>query len=232
MAVPYEDREQTAVKHEVLVRYLKGFVPIVGNWAADIAHIDCLSGPWKSADANLTDTSFARALEVLRSTRGILAERGKSPGMRCLFIEKDQVAFGKLRQYCERISDIEVTPRNWDLAARVPDVVRFAKERTNSFPFVFIDPTGWEILQIEIIGPILSLTPGEVLITLMTSWIKRFVNDETKGFERLLGVDVDRIRKLQGDEQEDEIVRSYANSVQRAGQFEYVCTLRDETESG
>lgn len=225
MAVPYEDREQTAVKHRVLTRYLEAFVPIVGNWASDIAYIDCLSGPWESADPTLSDTSFARAINVLRSTRAILNERGKSPSMRCLFIERDETAFGELKRFCDGVQDIEVTPKNWDLANHVSDVVGFAKERTNSFPFVFIDPTGWEILQIEIIGPILSLLPGEVLITLMTSWITRFISDETKGFERLLGPDLDRIRKLQGDEKEDEIVRSYANSVRKAGQFKYVCTL-------
>jgi three-Cys-motif partner protein len=225
MAAPYDDREQTAVKHEILTRYLKAFVPIVGDWASDISYIDCLSGPWKSADPNLADTSFARAVDVLRSTRGVLAGRGKSPSMRCLFLEKDPNAFRQLKQYCDKVSDLEVNPRNWDLSTHVDDVVRFAKERTGSFPFVFIDPTGWELLEIELISPILSLSPGEVLITLMTSWITRFLSDEAKGFERLLGNDLRRIRQLEGEEQEDEIVRSYANSVRRAGRFKYVCTL-------
>jgi three-Cys-motif partner protein len=225
MVAPYEDREQTEVKHQVLTRYLKAFVPIVGNWAQDIAYIDCLSGPWKSADPNLTDTSFANAIDVLRSTRTVLKDRGKSPTMRCLFVEKDPIAFNELKRYCEEVSDIEVTPKNWDLSTHVHDVVRFARERTGSFPFVFIDPTGWELLQIELIAPILRLSPGEVLITLMTSWITRFLSDEAKGFERLLGEDVKRIRQLEGEEQEDEIVRSYANSVRSAGQFKYVCTL-------
>ena len=62
MGGPYEDREQTAVKHKVLTRYLSGFVPIVGAWASDIAYIDCLAGPWRSADPALKDTSFARAI--------------------------------------------------------------------------------------------------------------------------------------------------------------------------
>jgi hypothetical protein len=42
----YEDREQTEVKHKVLSRYLSALIPIVGDWASDIAYIDCLAGPW------------------------------------------------------------------------------------------------------------------------------------------------------------------------------------------
>ena len=221
----YEDREQTEVKHQILTRYLSAFVPIVGNWASDITYIDCLAGPWKSADANCKDTSFARAVEVMRSTRRVLAGRGKSPNMRCLFIEKDRTSFSRLKQYCDGISDIEVTPQNWDFTAHVGEIVRFAQERTKSFPFVFIDPKGWELIQTEVIAPILRLNPGEVLITLMTSWITRFISDRTKGFERLLGSDLFRILQLEGEEQEEEVVSCYANSVREVGNYNYVCTL-------
>ena len=225
MTGPYEDREQTAVKHQVLTRYLSAFVPIVGSWASDIAYIDCLAGPRESADASFRDTSFARAIEVLRSTRKVLAERGKFPRMRCLFIERNPTAFGQLKQYCDGVSDIEVNAQNWDFTEHIDNIVRFAKEQPKSFPFFFVDPTGWEPLQIDVIAPILSMNPGEVLITLMTSWITRFLSDQTKGFHRLLGAEVPRILQLDGEDQEEEIVRCYANSVREAGKFQYVCTL-------
>jgi three-Cys-motif partner protein len=222
---PYEDRAQTKVKHRILERYLSAFVPIVGNWASDIAYIDCLAGPWQSADPDLQDTSFARAVEVLRSTRKILADRGKSPTMRCLFVEQESGPFQKLKKFCNEIKDVEVTPKNWDFMRHVPDIVKFAKERSNSFPFVFIDPTGWEPLSIELITPILRLDPGEVLINLMTSWIIRFVPDETKNFGRLLGSNLPRLRQLRGEELEEELVRSYKDAVVKAGDFKYACTL-------
>ena len=161
---------------------------------------------------------------MLRSARKVLAERGKFPKMRCLFIERKSTAFAQLKGYCDSVSDIEVTARNWDFMEHIADIVRFA-QRPKSFPFFFIDPTGWEPLEIDVIAPILSMNPGEVLITLMTSWITRFLSDETKGFHRLLGPDVPRILKLEGEEQEEEIVRCYAHSVREAGKFQYVCTL-------
>lgn len=132
---------------------------------------------------------------------------------------------GLFKKYCDGISDIEVSPQNWDLTTHIQDVVRYAKERSNSFPFVFIDPKGWELLQVDLLAPILNLNPGEVLITLMTSWITRFLNDRTKHFERLFGSDLGRLVQLDGEELEDEIVRSYAKSVRDAGHFSYVCTL-------
>ncbi len=224
-ASPYEDREQTAVKHRILERYLSAFVPIVGAWARDIAYVDCLAGPWQSVDPDLKDTSFARAIEVLRSTRAVLSDRGKFPTMRCLFVEKDPEAFQELKRYCDGIKDIEVSPRNWDLTTHISDVVNFVKQRSKSFPFIFLDPKGWEHLDIDLISPILGLDPGEVLITLMTSWINRFLTDNTKGFERIFRADLPRLKRLQGEELEEEVVKSYATSVRNAGHFQYVCTL-------
>jgi len=221
----YEDREQTEVKHRILERYLSAFIPIVGNWASDLAYIDCLAGPWRAVDPDLKDTSFARAVNVLRATRKILADRGKFPTIRCLLIEKESEPFRKLKQFSDEIHDVEVTTRKWDFTTHIQDVVRFAKQRQGSFPFTFIDPTGWEPLAIELVTPILRLEPGEVLINLMTSWIKRFLTDETKHFDRLLGSDLPRLRQLRGEEQEEELVRSYASAVLKAGNFKYTCTL-------
>lgn len=221
----YDDREQTQVKHQILAKYLSAFVPIVGNWASDISYIDCLSGPWGAVDPDLNDTSFGRAIDVLRRTREVLARRGKSPTMRCLFIEKEHDSFLRLKKFCENINDIEVLPVNWDFTTHIDDVVKYVRKRSNSFPFVFLDPTGWEPLAIELITPILRLEPGEVLINLMTSWITRFLSDESKLFGRLLGADLPRVRQLRGEEQEEELVRSYANEVLKAGNFKYACTL-------
>lgn len=225
-ANPYEDREQTEVKHRILERYLEAFAPIVGSWAADIAYVDCLAGPWRSASPTLTDTSFARAIGTLRQARLALRLRGKTPSFRCLLIELDVVAFRRLEEYGAAVEDVEVTTKHWDFAAHIPEIVAFAKERRNSFPFIFIDPTGWELATIDLIRPLLQLNPGEVLINLMTSWITRFLSDPSKGFDRLFGQEeVERIRSLPAEQQEEELVRTYAGAVRRAGGFKYVCNL-------
>jgi three-Cys-motif partner protein len=221
----YADREQTEVKHKILERYLSAFAPIVGDWAEDIAYIDCLAGPWKSAGENLEDTSFSKAIKVLRNSKAALAARGKNPSFRCLLIDNNPEAFKELLRLADNVKDIAITPKDWDFAAHVNDIVAYVRERRKSFPFFFIDPTGWELVTIDLIKSILRVRPGEVLINLMTSWIRRFLSDETKRFERLLGPDVGRLRQLSGDEQEEELVRCYSDRIRSTGNFEYVCTL-------
>lgn len=221
----YEDREQTAVKHKILERYLNGFAPIVGDWARDIAYVDCCAGPWKSSDPNLGDTSFGRAVGALRAAKQVLAQRGRTPTFRCLLIERNRNAFTELKRYCDTISDIEVTPREWNFTKHVSDIEKFVKERDNCFPFIFIDPKGWDPLEVDVIKPILRLQPGEVLINLMTSFITRFISVREKRFERLFKEDWSRLVALSGEEREEQIVASYASRVREAGNFSYVCTL-------
>lgn len=221
----YEDREQTAVKHQILERYLNGFAPIVGDWARDIAYVDCCAGPWKSSDPNLGDTSFGRAVGALRAAKSVLAQRGRTPTFRCLLIERNRNAFRELKRYCDTILDIEVTPWEWDFTKHVGDIEKFVKQRNDCFPFIFIDPKGWDPLEIDVIKPILRLQPGEVLINLMTSFITRFISVREKRFERLFKEDWSRLATLSGEEREEQIVASYASRVREAGNFSYVCTL-------
>jgi three-Cys-motif partner protein len=221
----YEGREQTEVKHRILQRYLSAFAPIVGNWAADVAYIDCLAGPWESRGEQLEDTSFSIAVNVLKQAKASLALRHKHPSFRCLLIENDPESFKRLNTFASTISDIPVTAKQWDFSSHINGIVQYVRQQQNSFPFFFIDPKGWELIALDLIKPILSLQPGEVLINLMTSWVKRFLSDESKNFERLVGSDVGRLRQLTGDEQEEELVRCYADAIKKAGHFEYVCTL-------
>ncbi|HWZ96262.1 MAG TPA: three-Cys-motif partner protein TcmP [Candidatus Dormibacteraeota bacterium] len=221
----YTDREQTAVKHRILERYLSAFVPIVGAWAADISYIDCLAGPWQSMDPQFRDTSFGTAIDVLRATARVLSDRARYPRMRCLFVERDASAFAKLSKFCESVRDIHVVPKNWDFVQHVSDVVNFVKDESDSFPFIFIDPKGWEQLDAKVIAPILRLNPGEVLVTFMTSWIVRFLSVPEKRFDRIFGSDLPRLVQLRGEEQEEELVKCYSDLIRRAGNYKFVCSL-------
>jgi len=219
----YRDREQTAVKHQILERYLKAFTPIIGSWASEIVYVDCLAGPWKSATESLEDTSFHRALNVFRNA--IRQGRCRVP-IRALLIEKDAVSFEKLNAYAQSVSDINVRAENWDFELHIDDIVEFATRKKRAFPFLFIDPKGWELIAIDTITPILKIEPGEVLITFMSSWVKRFLPDTTKPFHRLVGQeDLERLRGLEGDVLEDELVGAYSKAVRKAGRYEYTCAL-------
>jgi three-Cys-motif partner protein len=217
----YYDREQTQVKHRVLERYLQAFAPIIGSKYDEIVYVDCMAGPWQAKDEALSDTSFHKALNVFRECH----KRGRCKRVRALLIENDPTRYQLLKEYADRISDLEVTTQQWDFNEHVRDVVSFAKQSRNSFPFIFIDPTGWSEIRIDRIGQILQLNPGEVLINFMSSWVKRFLDDPTKPFQELLGADVDRLRTLQGEELEDELVNTYAARVKSVGGYAFTCAI-------
>ena len=221
----YAGREQTLIKHKLLERYLSAAVPILGSWADDLYYVDCLAGPWENVDPALSDTSFSIATEVLRRTKPLLRSRGHNPSMRALLIERDTEAFVSLSSFANAVDDIDIQARNWDFAKNVDKIVQSVGKRKRSFPFFFIDPTGWECAAIPVIKPLLQVEPGEVLINLMTSWISRFLSDSTKPFSNLLGPDFEKTIELSGDEREDAIVSAYTEAVRKAGNFPYVCTM-------
>lgn len=218
----YYDREQTQVKHRILERYLQAFTPIIGRSQYDeIVYVDCMAGPWETTDLALTDTSFHKALSVFRECRRL----GRCKRVRALLIENDPERYSLLKAYADQITDLEVVTEQWDFNQHVNDVVKFAREKKNSFPFLFIDPTGWTEARIDRIRPLLELNPGEVLINFMSFWVNRFLADDTKPFEKLLGSDFARLRALSGEERDDDLINAYAEVVKRAGNYSFTCAI-------
>jgi three-Cys-motif partner protein len=233
----YFGREQTAVKHRVLQRYLAPLPLIVGRTVAqDVAYVDCCSGPWQTATEDLSDSSFGIAIQELRRARDTLAAEGRRVTFRCLFVEKDPATYVRLRKYCDSVSDIQVKPLSGDFVDRIPEILSFIAKRPGSFPFFFIDPTGWSPLKICPLTPLLQADPGEFLINFMTSQIRRFLEVDGKDFGALLGQEaLARMRGLVGQERDDVAAFAYADEIHRAGNFPYVCTAlvlnpqRDQT---
>ena len=226
----YRGREQTAVKHQILERYLKAFTPIIATWASEIVYLDCLAGPWNAKSDRFEDTSFGRAIKVFHNVR----REGKlNIPVSALLVENNPAAFSNLKRYCESVNPdhgVAVTPENWDFEKSVTRIADFARKRgRNAFAFSFIDPKGWKLAAVDLIRPLLTLDPGEVLITFMSSWIERFLKDENKtaAFERLLGdsYDVARLKDLEGEQLEHELIATYVQKVRKAGNFRYVCAL-------
>ncbi len=82
-----------------------------------------------------------------------------------------------MREFVDTIDDVEIETRNATLEGSVDQIVEFVKQPgVQSFPFVFIDPTGWAGFALDIIQPLLALKPGEVLINFMTGHIRRFID--------------------------------------------------------
>ncbi len=226
----YLQREQTFVKHFILQKYLERFARIVGTRWDAITYVDCFSGPWNVRSKELKDSSFAVALDELQKAKRTLKDQNRSLQLRCFFLEKDPVAYAKLEQFAKQVQDAEVETRNSELEDAIGDIVEFVRKGgRRSFPFVFIDPTGWTGLAMKVIAPLLRLEPGEMLINFMTGHIGRFVESSheptQESFESFYGSSdyKAKLQGLAGQDREDAAVRCYMDSVKATGRLPYVC---------
>lgn len=227
----YAGREQTLTKHFILQKYLERFAHIVGFHWQTLTYVDCFSGPWNVRSDKLEDSSFAVALNELRKARETHEQQGRSIRLRCFFLEKDPIAYARLKEFADEVSDATVWTRNATLEESVQEILNFVKEGgSHSFPFIFIDPKGWTGFAMDTIEPLLRLNPGEVLINFMTGHTRRFLDspqEETQeSFRRLFGSDTFR-QKVQGltqRDREDAAVEEYARNVKAVGGFNYFCS--------
>lgn len=227
----YAGREQTLVKHFILQKYLERFAQIVGSHWSVLTYVDCFAGPWNVRSNDLQDSSFVIALGELRKARETQGSRGRSIKLRCLFLEKDAGAFEQLEAFGKGVEDAEVATRNASLEDSIAEIVAFIeKGGAASFPFIFIDPTGWTGFELDTIRPLLRLNPGEVLVNFMTSHIRRFLDspdeDTQQSLRGLFGSDEfrQRIRGLTKDDRDDAAVQEYSRRVKEVGGFTHVCS--------
>ncbi len=224
----YLGREQTLVKHIILQRYLLRLAVIVGTWADSITYIDCFSGPWESKTPDYADTSFGIAVQELKKVQVELAKQGKRPRIRCFFLEKDKKSFAELKTFCDSLSGIEAEAKNNVLEKAVPEILEFHKKGgQKNFTFTFFDPKGWKGIELDVIQPLLKLSPGEVLINYMTSFTRRFIESQDPelipGFDRLYGNSVFRT-KLAGvseDDRDDAMVEEYIRRIKAEGNYSF-----------
>jgi three-Cys-motif partner protein len=179
----------------------------------------------------LEDSSFSIALKQLRKAKSDLAEHGRSLSLRCFFLEENRDAYESLKQFAANTADAVIETRNATLEQSVKDISDFVKRGgDSSFPFVFVDPTGWTGFAMDVIAPLLRLNPGEVLVNFMTGHILRFAEHPdpamSKTFDRLFGsIDYrSRIGTLAGQDREDELVRCYMDAIRETGGFDYLCS--------
>lgn len=213
----YRGREQTLVKHTLLRNYLAGFGHVIGQTYGSVTYVDCFSGPWMASSEELEDTSFFIALEELKKARSTLLEMGRSLRIRCFFIESDSDAYSRLEEFAEKAREpgIEIETRRKRFEETIPEIIEFTKRDSTSFPFIFIDPTGWKSVAIQTIRPLLEIQPGEVLVNLMTSYLHRFAK-QTKLFSK------ERLQGLSGIDLDDEMVAQYSEALAKYGGYNYV----------
>jgi three-Cys-motif partner protein len=173
---PYFGREQTEAKHFILRGYLQALAfKVLSHW--DITYVDGFSGPWKSQTSDFRDTSFIIAIEVLQDAqRQLLKRSGIRRKIKCFFSENDTKTYDELvravSSYHRPADAFEIVTYLGTFESAVPQINRFIGD---SFPLIFIDPTGWTGYGFENIGLIFQSPKCEVVINYMYDHITRFV---------------------------------------------------------
>jgi len=176
---PYAGREQTKAKHYILRHYLQELAFKVLRFS-DIAYVDGFSGPWESKTGDFADSSFMIAISVLCDAQRLVGEQtGKRRRIRCFFSESNRTAFDQLAAAVapfhrpEELFEIKTFPGRFEDA--VGDIESFVG---NSFPLIFIDPTGWTGYPFEKIKRLFARAKCEVLINFMYEFVNRFSNSD------------------------------------------------------
>jgi three-Cys-motif partner protein len=134
----YRGKEQTYLKHFFVERYLEAVAFHIGYSYLAFVYVDCFSGPWRSADEDLADTSIRIALEKLNYVREGLIAQGRTASIRAVFVEKDPTAFRALEAALEQHKHAIITaalPGTFE--DNLPAILQHVGER---FAFFFIDP--------------------------------------------------------------------------------------------
>jgi three-Cys-motif partner protein len=170
----YSGREQASVKHYLLESYLKRLIMITAQGRYDrIAYIDAFAGPWQSSREDLSDTSFARAIEVMESCRTELKRVfRRSVSFRALFVERNSTSYARLQSFARQRSttQLEITTINEDFAESAESVAAWIRDE--EMAFVLVDPTGWkDVVFPATLAPLLRKPNVEMLINFMWNFI-------------------------------------------------------------
>src|SRR5262249_31202798 len=92
-----------------------------------------------------------------------------------------------------------------------------------NFTFYFIDPTGWSDIPVPELKPLLSNSRSEAFITLMSSFLNRFIDEKIA--TRLLGRPriAEKIRGRHGDERSDLVAGEYCRSLRALAPDLHIC---------
>lgn len=226
----YQGREQAYVKHCLLEEYLPDWAYKVGSKWDSLAYIDAFAGPWQTNHPNYADSSFGIAVDALRRCQNGLREgRGRDLHIECVLVEQDEESFAHLENFAaDQISpNFMVRALPGKFAKQIPAIETLIKDSgRNPFRFVFLDPKGWADIPMDKLQPLLRNRSCEVLITLMTRHIVRFLDqpDREESYRKLFGRPgvIEILRNAPSEERVERAVHEYSLSLELLCGFKYV----------
>jgi three-Cys-motif partner protein len=226
----YEGREQAYVKHCLLEEYLPDWAYKVGSTWDSLDYVDAFAGPWQTKHPNYADSSFGIAVDALsRCKSGLRESRGRDLHVECILVEHEEEAFEHLQKFAveKTTSDFVIHALKGEFAKQIPIIEALIKHSgRNPFRFVFLDPKGWADIPMDKLQLLLRNRSCEVLITLMTRHINRFLAqpDREDSYRALFGRPgvIELLRNAPAGERVERAVQEYSLSLKLLCGFKYI----------
>ncbi len=218
-------REHTKVKLELLEKYLKAWIPILGKYHPRVIYVDGFAGRGQyildaGVESKTNEGSPIRAMRVAQSMKGRVGE------FVALFVEKDRDNYLNLRKTVsnEQSSFPDVKPEviHGEFASVIGKILDDldSKGQRIAPAFFFIDPFGFGGVPFEMIKRIMSKSRTEVFFTFMSRDINRFVNSpqHSSTLDKLFGCpDWKKIGSFEEERKQEGLVNLYRQQLMRAG---------------
>lgn len=220
---PYQDREHALVKHKLFQSYLERFVMILGRRVTKLAYVDAFAGPWKSQSKDYSDTSFGRAVSVLRSSQLALEKSfNAKPRLRAAFYEKDAVAFSELHSYAiaQSTSGLSLEARNERFEESVEKISAWIER--DEFSFILVDPKGYEgLVEPSTLSVLLENPKVELLINYMWQFLNLATGHagnaaHNANLVKMFGEGFEELLSLPPAEKEYALIRRYMQRLRDA----------------
>jgi three-Cys-motif partner protein len=226
----YEGREQAYVKHSLLQIYLPELAYRVGKKWDSLVYVDGFAGPWKTHDPSHADSSFSIAIEALRLSQiGLREAHGRELRLDCILVEQDKSAFAELKRFAANETSVNfgVHALQGEFVKKIPSIDQLiAGSGKNPFKFILLDPTGWAQIPMERLKSFLHDRSSEVLVTLMTRDINRFLAqpDRAESYRSLFGRPgvLQILQQTPPEERPEQAVLEYSQSLKELCGFKYV----------
>ena len=166
--------EHTRAKHELLEKYLGGWIPILGTWNRKLLIVDGFAGKGEY------DKGEDGSPVIIHRKASELIGAGRVDEVFCVFVEDNDENFRDLKKVVDGLPATPGLHINCPEPAAFEDVVeelfKLAPRGIKIPSFWFIDPFGYSDFSFETVSRIMSLDRSEVFVNLMVSFLGRFLD--------------------------------------------------------
>jgi len=225
----FSGKMHTTYKHEILRKYLPGWMQILGSSNSAIAYVDCYAGPGVYPDG--TKGSPLIALETASA-----ASDKFGCTVWCIFNDSDKINAGLLREAiknhskCEQVLILPSLADANDFIDHILNDARFAKNGTLQIPmFFFMDPFGLSI-SMGMIKRIMEQPRTEILLTFMIKDLVRW--GKTAAYEKIMvelfghPEPLRLIKQAEGNDYEQQAVNAFVDRLHDHAGIKHVVKYR------